>query len=107
MSANRYSKHSHLPSPLSARRIASPARSRLGGFFSETTPSAIARLLGWHERGGAAPLGPCLCFPVYLADGRPSGYVRCKPDRPRRAQDKKLVKYESPLERPNRVYLPP
>lgn len=76
------------------------------GFYSESDPAAVAKLLGRTDRAAVAALGPCLCIPFRGPDGRPLGYVRCKPDRPRRDGDK-AVKYESPVGRSNRVYLPP
>jgi putative DNA primase/helicase len=76
------------------------------GFRSATDPKRIADLLGW--RRPAAALGPCLAIPFPGPDGRPSGYWRFKPDRPRTSKkDGKPVRYESPLKRPSRAYFPP
>lgn len=74
------------------------------GFRSESDPAAVAKLLGWTSP--AKKLGPCLCIPFPGSDGRPTGYVRVKPDRPRTLGGKR-VKYESPRKAPNRAYLPP
>lgn len=74
------------------------------GFYSESDPAAVARLLGWKRP--ARNLGPCLCVPFPGPDGAPTGYVRVKPDRPR-TRDGKVYKYESPRGHPNRAYLPP
>jgi hypothetical protein len=46
-------------------------------------------------------------IPFSQADGSPTGYVRLKPDRPRRDRKGRPVKYESPRGQPNRGYLPP
>jgi hypothetical protein len=74
------------------------------GFYSEPDPAAVATLLGWTKPARA--LGPCLCLPFVGPDGKPTAYVRVKPDRPR-DKDGKTVKYESPLRKPNRAYVPP
>jgi hypothetical protein len=76
------------------------------GFYSASDPSAVAKLLGRADHEAVAALGPCLCIPFFGPDGRPLGYVRCKPDHPR-VLDGKTVKYESPVGQPNRAYLPP
>ena len=55
----------------------------------------------------ANALTACLCLPFFGPDGRPLGYVRCKPDRPRADAKGKVVKYESPVGAPNRAYFPP
>src|SRR4051812_43697384 len=67
---------------------------RACGIYSAADPAEIARLLRWARC--AAALAPCLAFPYLGADGRPTGYVRVKPDRPRRDKRGKPVKYESP-----------
>jgi len=77
------------------------------GFYSEPDPTAVAKLLRRTDPKLAFGLGPCLCLPFFAPDGRPLGYVRCKPDRPRSDAKGKAVKYESPVGAPNRAYLPP
>ncbi|CEF48211.1 unnamed protein product [uncultured bacterium] len=76
------------------------------GFYSASDPAAVAKLLGRADHEAVTALGPCLCIPFFGPDGRPLGYVRCKPDNPR-VLDGKTVKYESPVGQPNRAYLPP
>jgi hypothetical protein len=71
------------------------------GFHSVITPTQVTRLLRW--RGRAKALGACLAIPFTQAPG----YVRLKPDNPRRDRRGKAVKYESPVGRPNRAYFPP
>jgi hypothetical protein len=77
---------------------------RACGFYTETNPAAVAKLLNWKHP--ALDLGPCLCIPFTDRDGRPTGYVRVKPSCPRQ-KDGKVVKYESPVGAPNRAYMPP
>ncbi|MBN9518545.1 DUF3987 domain-containing protein [bacterium] len=77
------------------------------GFYSEADPAAVAKLLSRTDAALVAALGPCLCLPFAGPDGRPLGYTRCKPDRPRTADKGKVVKYESPVGAPNRAYVPP
>jgi hypothetical protein len=75
-------------------------------FRSVIDPAEAARLLGW--KGPAKDLGACLVIPFLAPDGAVNGYVRLKPDRPRR--DRKVgkpIKYESPAGKPNHAYLPP
>lgn len=74
------------------------------GFYTETDPAAVAKLLNW--KNPATDLGACLCIPFVGALDMSSGYTRVKPSNPRR-KDGKLVRYESPLGAPNRAYLPP
>jgi len=74
------------------------------GLYTVSDPAEVARLL---NRGPSAKgLGACLAFPFLNRDGKPTGYVRLKPDRPRTVNGK-LVKYESPVGVPNRAYVPP
>jgi hypothetical protein len=78
---------------------------RACGFFSLADPKRVSELLRWQRP--ARQLGPCLAIPFRGPSGL-NGYVRLKPDRPRKAkQDGKPVKYESPLGLPNRLYVPP
>jgi putative DNA primase/helicase len=73
------------------------------GIRSETSPDKLAILLGWRKpRKGMAP---AIVYPFVGADGA-NGYYRVRPDTPRLSAGKP-VKYESPRERPNQVYLPP
>ena len=69
------------------------------GFYSEEDPADVAKLLNW--KGSAATLGPCLCIPFAGPDGKATGHVRVKPDRPRLRKGKP-AKYESPLKASNR-----
>lgn len=71
------------------------------GFCSVIDKGRAARLLRW--RGPARDIGPCLAIPFPHAPG----YVRLKPDRPRRDGKDKPIKYESPVGQPNRAYFPP
>jgi putative DNA primase/helicase len=80
------------------------------GLYTETDPGAVRVTLGWQR--SAACLGPCLVIPFRNADGSPSDYSRIKPLHPRKSKAKpgkppKLIKYESPVGRPNRAYFPP
>jgi hypothetical protein len=81
------------------------------GFYSETDSYKIAEILGgYFSTRTAARLGPCLVFPYHDAEGRPTGYARVKPDKPRpdkRNGKGKKVRYESPAGQPNRLYIPP
>ncbi len=74
------------------------------GFYSESDPSTVSKLLNWKHP--ATDLGPCLCIPFRDATGAQIGYTRVKPSKPRR-KDGKVVKYESPARVSNRVYIPP
>jgi len=74
------------------------------GLRTVSDPAEAARLL--NGQSSAKTLGACLAFPFLNRDGRPVGYTRLKPDRPRTVKGK-LVKYESPIGEPNRVYIPP
>lgn len=75
------------------------------GFYSEDDPAAVAKLLNW--KGSAERLGPCLCIPFTAPDGKATGYVRVKPDNPRKDKNGKPAKYESPRDAPNRPFFPP
>lgn len=80
------------------------------GFRSETDAAEIARLLGGRNTAKSATrYGPCLVIPYFAPDGAPMGYSRLKPDKPRpdRKQSAKVVKYESPVGKPNRAFFPP
>lgn len=76
------------------------------GFYSEKDPAKVSKLLNWDNPADA--LGVCLVFPFFDAEGKPTGYTRVKPDRPRRDKKKgKPAKYESPCGASNRAYFPP
>jgi putative DNA primase/helicase len=79
------------------------ATARANGVYTEADPARVARLLGWERP--ASGLGDCLVFPYHDLDGRPTGYVRLKPDRPRAGDDGKAVKYEAPKGQPPRLYV--
>lgn len=75
-------------------------------YSSLQAPESIRQRLGWAKYDGA--LGDCLAIPFFDAAGKPMGYCRLKPDRPRRQkEDGKPVKYESPKGAKNRAYFPP
>lgn len=71
---------------------------RIAAVYSERDPERIARLLNWEFP--AKNLGPCLVFPF-----PDTAYSRVKPDTPRTGDDGKPVKYESPRQQQNRVYV--
>src|SRR5208283_5193555 len=80
-------------------------------FFSSNDANGVARILGWSN--SAKCLGACLGIPFFdpKTGEMIRSYLRFKPDKPRKsrkAEDKgKLIKYESPRGKPNRVYFPP
>src|SRR5262249_58335368 len=75
-------------------------------FRSLEAPASVQEVLCWKRYRGE--LGPCLCIPFADAEGKPTGYCRLKPDRPRNnKEDGKPIKYESPKGSTNRAYLPP
>jgi putative DNA primase/helicase len=76
---------------------------KAAGLYTEHKPAALAALLGWQRP--AKKIAPALIFPFKSADGA-NGYCRARPDRPR-IRDGEPVKYESPIGRPNQVYIPP
>jgi hypothetical protein len=76
------------------------------GIYSESDPTAVARLLNWGT-GRTKALGPVLVYPHFDRDGRPLDHATIKPDRPRDRKDKPgKVKYENPYRQPNRLYIP-
>ena len=76
------------------------------GFHSVLASATVQKLLNWRRCNGQ--LGDCLAFPFFDAAGKPTGYVRLKPDSPRKAKhDGKPIKYESPKGSANRAYFPP
>jgi P4 family phage/plasmid primase-like protien len=74
------------------------------GYRSLQAPATIQKNLRWKRYNGE--LGDCLAIPFVDAEGKPTGYVRLKPDRPRQKEGKP-VKYESPMGLPNLPYFPP
>lgn len=80
------------------------------GFYSECDPHTVIERLGnYLSTKTAARLGHCLALPYFDPDGKPTGYIRLKPDKPRKdkKKDGKVIKYESPLGVSNRAYFPP
>jgi hypothetical protein len=74
-------------------------------FYTLEAPGSVQQVLRWKHYGGE--LGACLAIPFTDADGRPAGYVRLKPDNPRKGKEGKPVKYEAPKGMPNLPYFPP
>ncbi len=76
------------------------------GFHSLEAPASVQEVLRWKRYRGE--LGPCLAIPFVDRAGNATGYVRLKPDRPRKAkEDAKPIKYESPKGASNRAFFPP
>jgi putative DNA primase/helicase len=76
------------------------------GFYSVQAPATVQNLLRW--KGYHGELGDCLAIPFYDAEGKATGYVRLKPDRPRQSnEDGKPIKYESPKGSSNLPFFPP
>jgi hypothetical protein len=75
------------------------------GFHSLTDAEHVRQVLRWKRYDGR--LGPCLALPFCDHDGRPTSYVRVKPDAPRGEEGGGIVKYESPKGMANRPYFPP
>jgi hypothetical protein len=108
--ANRNSFRKH-GSNLLAQHLADLHRSGLSdatiaacGFYSISDPVQINTYLRW--RGGER-FGPCLAIPFRDRQGKTNGYVRLKPDKPRKDKDGKPVRYESAKGQCNRAYFPP
>jgi putative DNA primase/helicase len=79
---------------------------RLCSFYSLQAPASIQQVLKWKRYKGE--LGDCLAIPFRNGEGETKGYVRLKPDRPRKSrEDGKPIKYESPKGAANRAYFPP
>ena len=72
------------------------------GIHSEDRPDRLQTLLGWNV---PKKIAPAMVIPFQGPDGS-NGYVRIKPDTPRTSRGKP-VKYESPRDRPNEIYIPP
>lgn len=66
--------------------------------------SAVKKALGWTPKG--VSWGPGWVVP-FRFPGQPDGYCRVKLDFPRKDKSGGTIKYESPLNAPNRVYYPP
>jgi putative DNA primase/helicase len=76
------------------------------GFKSLQAPASVQGVLRWKRYNGE--LGACLAIPFRDVIGAATGYVRLKPDSPRKnKEDGKPVKYESPKGLANRAFLPP
>src|SRR5262249_17004762 len=81
------------------------------GFYSITSMEEARAILRWEAQTKSYKrrnhdFGSCLVIPFPDAQGKPSGYKRLKPDRPRiRKGDP--VKYESPRQESNHIYFPP
>src|SRR5262245_12130423 len=63
---------------------------RACGFWTETDPAAVARLLNW--KAPAKALVPCLVIPYRNPDGTFNGYHRLKPANPNTVQLAQLKK---------------
>lgn len=70
--------------------------------FSE--PDDITKALNWQS--GGSRLGSCLVFPYHGPDGKPTGFGRLRPDKPRCDKKGKPTKYETPKDAINRLYFP-
>ena len=58
-------------------------------------PASIQKALRWKRYTGE--LGDCLAIPFFDSGGKATGYVRLKPDNPRKSkEDGKPIRYESP-----------
>jgi energy-coupling factor transporter ATP-binding protein EcfA2 len=79
------------------------------GLVTEYYPDLIQELLDWNHSAGQ--LGACLVFPYYDVHGKNMGYSRLKPSVPRKSYkdtpEGKTIKYEAPVGKPNRLYIPP
>jgi hypothetical protein len=83
----------------------SDAQIKACGIHSVVNPKTVRDILNW--RGGAERLGACIGFPYFSPLGKPLGYCRLKPDRPRIDSKGKVIKYESPRGKSSHVYYPP
>ena len=77
---------------------------RAAQIHSQADCNALGAILGSRKYRKA--MGAALVFPYTDDQGR-NGYTRIKPDRPRKDQNGKPIKYESPRGQPNQVYIPP
>ena len=75
-------------------------------FHSPQAPVSVQEALHWNRYKGE--LRDCLAIPFVDAEGKPTGYVRLKPDCPRKGkQDGKPIKYRSPRDQPIEPSWPP
>ena len=74
------------------------------GYYSETNPVTIGRLLNWSR--AASSLGSCLVVRFRHSDGSFNGFARVRPDRPRRDDKGAVVKYEQPRGVSPRAFFP-
>jgi len=66
------------------------------GYYSETDPGLIARMLNWDRP--ARTLGPCLVIPFRKLDDTRNWFCRVRPDHPITHKDEKdPAKYEQPV----------
>jgi putative DNA primase/helicase len=72
------------------------------GIYSEADQRKLQHLLGWQK---PPKMGAAIVYAYHSPDGA-NGYVRIKPDIPRK-RNGKPIKYESPVRRPNEPYFPP
>ena len=77
---------------------------RAADIYSETEYRKLCLLL-CRKEGFVRKIAPALVFPFKGPNGV-NGYCRIKSDRPRTLKGKP-VKYESPLGKPNEVFIPP
>ena len=82
----------------------SPETIAAAGVYSEEDADVLAAALGLSRPDES--LVPALAFPHRSPDDAASEFRRFKPDEPRRVGGR-VVKYESPRGRGNRLYLPP
>ena len=98
--------------PLSSRDLEDLQASALShttiaeaGFYTETDPAEVSRILRWDRP--AVELGSCLVLPFFHADGSRNGFARIKPSKPRTDKDDKKIKYEQPAGVSPRVLFTP
>jgi hypothetical protein len=70
---------------------------------TERDPAAISALLNWDWE--ATSLGECLVYEYLDRHGKPTGYRRLKPTKPRTVNGK-AAKYEAPRKSGLRLYIP-
>jgi hypothetical protein len=78
-------------------------------FHSVTREREAREILRWDRTAGK--LLPALAIPFLDRQGNPTGFVRLKPDHPRKAKKsdgkERIIKYEQPKGVPLRIYVPP
>src|SRR5262245_36668896 len=78
------------------------ARARLYSVWDSETVRQTLRWARYKDE-----LGSALAIPFVDASGNLTGYIRLKPDRPRKDnRNGKAIKYESPKGVPNQAYFP-